>query len=197
MLLKAVFNGVELGSISDCVSASCNVAMAGSAVYAAMQAKKWFESKKYELAHSASRDLIFTLSKMRPLLTNLSSHIEVFSASSSAKKDIGEIISLTKNIYPHIENLETYLFDLERLGWKIKNCFSDIHLIPNVFDVDVITSQIEMSLVLFIDSPEFNSRELEFDVKSLSEAVKECDSIVDKFLLENLEYTEYFDISPK
>lgn len=41
---------LDFGNTSDIVSAMCNIAMAGAAVYAAMNANTWLAQKKYESA---------------------------------------------------------------------------------------------------------------------------------------------------
>jgi len=44
-VLFSDYQGFEWGSVTDWVSALCNVAMASAAVYAALQAKKWLKPK--------------------------------------------------------------------------------------------------------------------------------------------------------
>ncbi|MEN3752513.1 hypothetical protein ABC733_06710 [Mangrovibacter sp. SLW1] len=49
---------MELGSVSDWVSAGCNAVMAGTAVYAAWKAPKWIDKRKHENAYDIAKKII-------------------------------------------------------------------------------------------------------------------------------------------
>lgn len=62
-LLKLLFadsKGFEWGSVSDWVSAFCNIAMASAAVYAAKNAKHWIHQKDTESIYKLANELVNT-----------------------------------------------------------------------------------------------------------------------------------------
>ncbi|WP_156108038.1 hypothetical protein [Cedecea neteri] len=60
---------MEWGSVSDWVSALCNIAMAGAAVYAAWNANSWLVQKQYE---SASKHISNLLEERDKIIGKLS-----------------------------------------------------------------------------------------------------------------------------
>ncbi|MGG7524160.1 hypothetical protein ACQ3G4_22690 [bacterium BS0013] len=117
VLIKVLFSGFkgfEWGSVSDWFSAIANIIIAGAAVYAALQARKWFKQKKYELAHSLARDLTFTLYETQNILEKFEQHVTTFTVSASTKKDMAKISYYVEKICELISKKERGLFDLKR-----------------------------------------------------------------------------------
>ena len=114
VLIKALFsgfNGFEWGSVTDWLSTIANIVMASAAVYAALQAKKWFKQKKYELAHSLARDLTYTLYEIEGILGDIDARLTLFNVSSSTDDDIGEIKFYIDKLCSLISKKEKMLFE--------------------------------------------------------------------------------------
>lgn len=205
VLIKVLFlnaKGFEWGSVTDWVSALCNIAMAGAAVYAALQAKKWFKNKKYELGHSSARDLFLTLFKMNPVLDNLSTHVEMFNASSDAETDIEKIENILSEFYILIASYEKSIFELKGVGWEFKDKYYDIYNLPTRVDIEFIPLSAKASAVSYLYDVEnkceeikYSSRELESSIKELLDITQSYNSAISTILNDSLQYELYFNIT--
>ena len=211
VLIKALFsgfNGFEWGSVTDWLSTIANIVMASAAVYAALQAKKWFKQKKYELAHSLARDLTYTLYEIEGILGDIDARLTLFNVSSSTDDDIGEIKFYIDKLCSLISKKEKMLFELKRLHWTLKSEFDDIYHLPSCLDFETLIGQVELSLSMYnfhkatIESfdtlsnhSNSESDHLEFDVRQIKGPFKEYDIAIEKFLAEDIAYEEYFDIA--
>ncbi|WP_336983964.1 MULTISPECIES: hypothetical protein [unclassified Cedecea] len=191
---------MEWGSVSDWVSAACNVAMAGAAVYAALQAKKWFRNKKYELGHASAKDLFLTLFKMNPVLDNLSTHVEMFHASSEAEADLAKIENILSEFYILIANYEKSIFELKGVGWEFKDKYHDIYHLPTRVDIEVIPLSTHISIVNYLydfyNEPEnlkYSANALESDIKELLSITTQYNETIATILHDSLQYELYFN----
>lgn len=72
--VKVLFSdseGFEWGSVTDWVSALCNVAMASAAVYAALQAKKWFSQHSYSAAFNKAAEFLNKIDSEKSAMSDL------------------------------------------------------------------------------------------------------------------------------
>jgi len=60
-LIGGATNKDSLGSLSDWISAMCNIVIASAAIYAAFQAKNWFRSKSQQFAFDKSAEFFSRL----------------------------------------------------------------------------------------------------------------------------------------
>ncbi|MFN2992222.1 hypothetical protein [Serratia plymuthica] len=84
---------MNFGNTSDIVSAMCNIAMAGAAVYAALNAKGWFSQKSHTRGHEKAEEIL--------------SSIDVFYRNRN--QTLAELYQLHKliiEINKHIDNYE-------------------------------------------------------------------------------------------
>lgn len=190
---------MDFGTTSDIVSALCNVAMASAAVYAALQAKKWFDNKKFELGHSSAKDLFLTLFKMNPVLDNLSTHVEMFHASSETTKDIAKIEKILLEFYSLISDYEKSIFELNGVGWRFRNKYSDIYNLPVRVDIDIIPLAANFEAVIYLhdldDNPEnavHSGKELENEITKLSDIIEQYNNSIATILNDSLQYELYF-----
>lgn len=152
VLVKVLFAGskdFEWGSVSDWVSAACNMAMAGAALYAAYNAKDWLKIKKKEsslplLAQFHGNHIIPLSDKVREMLLGIeiaANEVRVFHSDDDLyewrasllkdsginhKKDIQEYIRKSWNIYYNFYmNDVAQLYKSESLlkmyGWEFEN----------------------------------------------------------------------------
>ncbi|MBG0627000.1 hypothetical protein I4P27_21495 [Enterobacter roggenkampii] len=183
-IVKVLFyhsSDFEWGSISDWISAVCNIAMAGAAVYAALQAKKWFKNKKYELGHSSARDLFLTLFKMNPVLDNLSTHVEMFNASSDAETDIEKIENILSEFYILIASYEKSIFELKGVGWEFKDKYYDIYNLPTRVDIEFIPLSAKASAVSYLYDVENKCEEIKYSSRELESSIKELLDITQSY----------------
>lgn len=191
-LLKAVFNdGGKM--VTDWISALSNATMAGAAVYAALQAKKWFKQKKYEIAHSIAKDLTYTLYEMQTILDNFDAHVTMFTASSTAQADINEIKLITDKFCQLISKKERMLFELKRLHWVLKSEYDEIYYLPSCLDFETLICQVNLSLVMY-EFDNTDSAHLEYDIRQINDPIKQYEAAIKVFLSNEIEYEEYFDI---
>lgn len=64
-MLFAGFQGFEWGSVTDWVSALCNIAMASAAVYAASNAKNWLSPKLNDRKFNFADEVIDLFCKLQ------------------------------------------------------------------------------------------------------------------------------------
>ncbi|WP_411194889.1 hypothetical protein ACHQIU_22170 [Raoultella planticola] len=152
VLVKVLFTGsegFEWGSVSDWVSATCNMAMAGAALYAAYNAKDWLKIKKKEsslplLAQFHGNHIIPLSDKVREMLLGLeiaANEVRIFHSYDDLyewrasllnasgiihKKDIQEYIGKSWSIYHDFYmNDVVQLYKSESLlkmyGWEFEN----------------------------------------------------------------------------
>lgn len=152
VLVKVLFTGskgFEWGSVSDWVSAACNMAMAGAALYAAYNAKDWLKIKKKEsslplLAQFHGNHIIPLSDKVREMLLGIeiaANEVRIFHSDDDLhewrasllrdsginhKKDIQEHIGKAWNIYyKFYMNDVVQLYKSESLlkmhGWEFDN----------------------------------------------------------------------------
>lgn len=152
ILVKVLFTdskGFEWGSVSDWVSAACNMAMAGAALYAAYNAKDWLKIKKKEsslplLAQFHGNHIIPLSDKVREMLLGIEmaanevrffhSDDDLYEWRASLLKDFG--INHKKDIQEYIRNswsvyCSFYMNDVAQLyksesllkmyGWEFEN----------------------------------------------------------------------------
>ncbi|MGG7444938.1 hypothetical protein ACQ3G7_02480 [Kosakonia oryzendophytica] len=194
ILIKILFRdvkGFEWGSVSDWLSALANVTMAVAAVYAA---KKWFNQKKYELAHSLARDLTFTLYEIQNLLHAFQANVIIFTASPTSKTDMAEIKFYIDKICALISKKEKILFDLKRLKWNLKYEFTDINYLPPSIDFETYYCQAEVSYSMY-EYANTSGEELEYDIHQITPLIIQYDDTITKFLHVVIPYEDYFDIS--
>ncbi|WP_354690971.1 hypothetical protein [Phytobacter sp. RSE-02] len=218
-LIKVLFAdaaGFEWGSVTDWVSAICNIAMASAAAYAALQAKKWFENKKVELGYLSARDLFLTLMKMRPVLDNMHTHVEHFCASSDVSEDLAKIEKILSEFYTLIADYEKSIFELNGVGWNFKKEYTDIYNLPLRVDIEPNILQARVTEIFYLDAiknsdlhsdknsdvydPDYvknQARQLEHDIKELLTTVIHYNEVIDSILNERLQYELYFDIKTK
>lgn len=200
--------GLEWGSVTDWISALCNVAMAGAALYAASQAKKWFKNKKFEHGYLSAKDLFLTLFKMGPVLDNIHTHVVFFRATSDASKDITEIEKILSEFYNLIADLNKSIFELQGVDWKFKDKYSEIYTLPARVEIESIILAARVSEVIYLDARENSdyydpdyvknqAEQLEHDIKELLTQVNNYKEIIDSILNERLQYELYFDIKTK
>lgn len=210
-LIKVLFAdaaGFEWGSLTDWVSAICNIAMASAAAYAALQAKKWFENKKVELGYLSARDLFLTLMKMRPVLDNMHTHVEHFCASSDVSEDIAKIEKILSEFYTLIADYEKSIFELNGVGWKFKKEYANIYDLLLRVDIEPNILQARVTEIIYLDAiensdfydPDYvknQAGQLEHDIKELLTTVIHYNEVIDSILNERLQYELYFDIKTK
>ncbi|MGR5944891.1 hypothetical protein [Enterobacter sp. C4G1] len=197
VLIKILFagvNGFEWGSVSDWFSSISNIIMACAAVYAALQAKKWFKQKKYELAHSLSRDLTFTLYEIKNILLELHGTVKIFTTSSTTKNDLAEIKLYIDKICTLISKKEKMLFDLKRLNWNLKDEFTNIYQLSPSIEFEARYCKAELSHVMY-EYANISGDELEYDINQLPPLIEEYDDAITKFLNVETPYEDYFDIA--
>ncbi|VEB98813.1 Uncharacterised protein [Cedecea lapagei] len=95
VLIKILLHGssqLEWGSVSDLVSAACNIAMAGAAVYAAWNANSWLAQKQYE---SASKHISNLLEERDKIIVEISTlYFDIATLHGRQEK----IIEFTTNV---------------------------------------------------------------------------------------------------
>lgn len=103
VLLKALFSGAEFGSVSDWVNSVCNVAIASAAVYAAMQAKRWFDNLSYTAAFNKAADF----------LSKIDTEIDQINSSRGKTYDLQEYVLAVNN--GTIKFADSVIRDYEKL----------------------------------------------------------------------------------
>lgn len=201
LVKNSVFPTWEGGNLSDWASTLCNVVMAGSALYAALQARKWFQNKKLELGHASAKNLFLTLFKMNPILDNLDTHVKIFRASSEVDKDLKNIEKILSEFYSLIADYERSIFELNCLGWKFKDKYLAIYDLPIRTEIDVIFSSSTLEEVIYLDDLENHHKNLpnsslalENNVKELLDIIAQYNNAISVILNEGLEYEQYFQI---
>ncbi|HAT5009564.1 TPA: hypothetical protein I9774_000416 [Serratia marcescens] len=202
---------LDFGNTSDIISALCNCVVAGAAVYAAFQARKWFENKKFEIGHSSARDLLLTLYRMNPVLDNLKTHVEMFYLSSdtslsisNVENEIETIEKLLSHLYSLIADCEKSIFELNGLGWKFKDKYSEIYLLPSEVDILPITLGARFSAVIYRydfenhdESVANSAMSVKNDIDGLLPIIEQYNNAVAIILNDDLQYELYFDIRDK
>jgi hypothetical protein len=138
--LWLVINGAykkDIGNLSDWISASCNIAMAGAAVFAALEAKKWFHQKtrlnNLDAAHKLALEFENSLWEINTrLFTDTIIRARILNFIENEEKSIEEVKSIVllefdKNTSSDLDQL-AYIYTcqcrLERF-----NVYPSIHLI--------------------------------------------------------------------
>lgn len=152
ILVKVLFTGskgFEWGSVSDWVSAACNMAMAGAALYAAYNAKDWLKIKKKEsslplLAQFHGNHIIPLSDKVREMLVGIeiaANEVRIFHSDDDLhecrasllrdsginhKKNIQEYIAKSWRIYYNFymnDVIQLYKSEslLKMYGWEFDN----------------------------------------------------------------------------
>ena len=70
-ILFSDFQGFEWGSVTDWISALCNIAMAGAAVYAAIHAKRWFSQHSYSTAFNKAAEFLSKIDSEKSAINDL------------------------------------------------------------------------------------------------------------------------------
>lgn len=151
VLIKVLFlnvKGFEWGSVTDCVSAVCNMAMAGAAVYAAYNAKDWISPK---IQHEGFKQASMCMAEMIQLRI-LQQHLLASYRLIIKPEDNATPSDLLDNFKRHNElwqefikkaiNFSTRLKSLKI--WKIELQQEDkIHsLIKNLIELERLTSDL-------------------------------------------------------
>lgn len=130
VFIKVLTHGVstmEIGSITDMISAFCNVVMAFSAAYAAYNAKKWFNRKTTENAHIQAIKLKDDTEKyVKSVFDNywsITSKIQKFKTrpTSEGTDEAYFDAKETQLIINEIKELKIVMVRVENLGIMIKN----------------------------------------------------------------------------
>ncbi|NIG74210.1 hypothetical protein F3J34_11440 [Klebsiella sp. Ap-873] len=199
VLIKVLFHGgskLEWGSLSDMVSAACNVAMAGAAVYAAWNARDWFTSKIYESAFKVAEELKDDLESLsRSIDINnkiILSRINFFIKHPSIKTcdDASDYWLEYREYLPKINDLRRKMAKIESLGMIIKEKKLLKEIIDNCEKYYISTILIfryqselryeEQSIDNFRYQEEINS------LSAISELVNEHVTKLDRFEFHNL-----------
>jgi hypothetical protein len=137
LLFKAAFSGAEFGSVSDWVSSVCNIAMAGAAVYAAMNAKDWIQQRKDEDAYKLASEVMLNN------LYDLANHVKEIGESNKILDGFSRILNhdfktitdydgFEKAFKPQLQwgkevhNISKSISRLSGLGWELKEKPSDL-----------------------------------------------------------------------
>ncbi|UUE38088.1 hypothetical protein L0Y26_09305 [Pectobacterium aroidearum] len=191
-------NQFEWGNVSDWVSSTANVVMAGAALYAAWNAKDFFRSKRYDIGFSTARELVIHFKSMDEKLIHIGTLTQLFSVSSTVKSDIESIYVLAKQLDSDLKKSEVFIKDLKMLGWSIKTNYSEIEYIYSSFSLDSLIPSIELNIFLYEKDDEDNKKYHEDtilqEVRDIGEYFKSAEEKIDYFLNQNLIYNEYFDI---
>lgn len=155
--LKVLFSNseaLEWGSVTDWVSAACNIAMAGAAVYAAVNAKNWISPK---IQHEGFKQASMCMAEMIQLRI-LQQHLLVSYRLMVNNDDDHTLTDLTENFRRYIslwQEFSTKVIDFgtrcESLKiWKIYVLQTDkFHLLISILrDVNKIHSDIIASAEL-------------------------------------------------
>jgi len=124
---------MELGNISDLVSAGCNITMAGAALYAAWNARDWFSQRSHSKGFDKAENILASIDEhtllakqsVNELHSSFSYIEEIFKSLSVPPKDTSSIYKDTeskhRNLKDQIHNLIQELFRLERWALCLKN----------------------------------------------------------------------------
>ncbi|WP_370550829.1 hypothetical protein NMD63_05610 [Edwardsiella tarda] len=119
---------MELGSISDWVSAGANVVMAGAAVYAALNAPTWLNGKRRNDAYNHAINIVTNLESVISVISKLNTKISyrIIKNNIEVIKQKYDHSSDLRNIRRDITNIKTQIDMCKRWGIEFKT--SDIQL---------------------------------------------------------------------
>lgn len=120
VLIKALFSdnkGFEWGSVTDWISAICNIAMAGAAIFAAYNAPKWLRQKQNESGYNYAISIMAEYDEIVANLKDLHSDILITKQSNPNFESLANEVS--KQVYKVIA-LQSKLFSCNRWGVTYK-----------------------------------------------------------------------------